>query len=132
MKKLIAVLLVVVIAATALSVTAFAYSDYDTGSYGGKTWNAWLSCSKLRVESSLSWDGMNTKAGKVIRVEQTTRYYNYMNNRYETSLNTGNSFTNVAARAFWSSSGHMEAQQATTVCKINGNTVTTLTARIGM
>lgn len=131
MKRFIALLLVVVIAATTLSITAFAYSSYDSGYYGGKAWNAGLYCSKLYVESSLSWAGMNTKALKVVRVEQTTFYYDYMTNQNEQSINIGNSYTNVAAYAYWSSSGHTEAQRAATVCKINGNTVTTLTAQIG-
>ncbi|MBQ1411346.1 MAG: hypothetical protein IIY94_08740 [Oscillospiraceae bacterium] len=59
MKKIIALLLVVVIAATVLSVTAFAYTDSMDGYYGGKYWKAALTVRTQYFSCSFQLAGAN-------------------------------------------------------------------------
>jgi len=57
MKKLIAVLLVVVIAATALSITTFARSSYDEGHFQGYQWILRLNSTTGKATGTFTWQG---------------------------------------------------------------------------
>ena len=60
LKGFLALLLVVVIAATALNITAFAYSDFNEGTYQGKHWTARQTVTKTSVDTTFSWPGEGT------------------------------------------------------------------------
>ena len=57
MKKIVALVLAVVLTAATLSITAAAYSDYDSGFYKGKAWNASLTVRDQYVGNSFSYAG---------------------------------------------------------------------------
>ena len=57
MKKLIALILVVALAATALTTTAFAYSDFEDGFYKGKAYTMHLTATDSSGSTSVSWAG---------------------------------------------------------------------------
>jgi len=54
MKRVIALLLVVVIAATTLSIPAFAYSSHSSGVYNGQTWHAYLTATVSYTKGSFT------------------------------------------------------------------------------
>ena len=57
MKKLIALLLVVVIAATALSITTFARSEYEEGFFQGYQWILRLNATTGKATGTFTWQG---------------------------------------------------------------------------
>lgn len=74
MKRFIALLLVVVIAATALSISAFAYGTSRSGDYNGKRWNASLYVTGSYVKSSFT-----IPSSGITRIDTTTRVF-FLNN----------------------------------------------------
>lgn len=69
MRKIIALLLVVVIAATTLSVMAFAASNSGTGTYKGKAYRCYVYCTDTYGYTSMNWAGTQFLVRACVRVD---------------------------------------------------------------
>ncbi|MBQ1410856.1 MAG: hypothetical protein IIY94_06250 [Oscillospiraceae bacterium] len=126
-KRFFSLLLVLILAASALNITAFAYSDYKEGYYQGKTYIASVSCTKIAINSRLEWNAYGTKS-----VYQVVYYYNYKTKTNETIKQYGEANNNVTSvYKNWKSSGFQEATSVTSTCRLKGTLVYTLTAKPG-
>ena len=69
MRKIIALLLVVVIAATTLSVMAFAASNSGIGTYKGKAYRCYVYCTDTYGYTSMSWADTQFLVRACVRVD---------------------------------------------------------------
>lgn len=106
-EKLIAVLLVVVIAATALSITTFARSEYDEGHFQGYQWILRLNSTTGKATGTFTWQGRQdkccylyvllVKGGEVV----TNRgMHNYTNRPSELLADKDNSISYAECRGY--------------------------------
>ena len=122
MKKLIALLLVVVLAASAFCLEAFAVnfpSDFDEGTVNGKHWIARLTSNEETASSKLNWNGYGS-----VRVNMRGNYFDgwdQYKSFYSSSTGNGTPATYTVANPLiqyiW---------EVSSTCKIQGRVVSTL------
>ena len=107
MKKLIAVLLVVVIAATALSITTFARSSYDEGHFQGYQWILRLNSTTGKATGTFTWQGRQGKCCylhvllvKGGEVDTNCGMWNYTNRPSELLADKDNSISYAECRGY--------------------------------
>jgi len=125
MKKLMAILLVFVLAASAMSVMAFAYSDYNEGYYKGKPYQGHLSVTDTYGSASFYYRGTGSLR---CEIEITCR-----DNRGRDAW-CGTNGTSVApntARAYQAAPYGYAAIKAESDCYINGIWMLGLSAGTG-
>ena len=78
MKKIVALVLAVVLTAATLSITAAAYSDYDSGYFNGKAWNASLTVRDQYASNKFSYAG-----GGTVKTMMSVKYYHAGGDYYQ-------------------------------------------------
>ena len=123
LKGIFAFLLVVVIAATALNITAFAYSDFNEGTYQGKHWTARQTVTKTSVDTTFSRPGEGT-----LTLVHTIDYHKTADPDSKYTTTGAGTAPNYTYLWFFCRSTYT-VDGASGICRIKGKVVSSLTAK---
>ena len=123
-KRIFSLLLVLVLAASALNITASAYSDYASGVYRGKNYNANLYVCKDYVRGSCTYAG----GGEMFATMKVTWHWDWTINEYTTKSMYFTGSSGSINTPWTASDTHMIITKATESFNVKFGTVCSLSA----